>query len=85
VTVSGAEAQNYSFNYVDGTLTVTKKPDVGLKGDVNGDGKVNVGDIMAVINIMAGQGSNNAKGDVNEDGKVNVGDIMAVINIMAKQ
>jgi biopolymer transport protein ExbD len=58
-------------------------PDVGPKGDVNGDSKVNVGDIMAVINVMAGLGGNNAKGDVNGDGKVNVGDIMAVINIMA--
>ena len=55
----------------------------GLKGDVNQDGKVNVGDIMAIINIMAGQGGNNAKADVNGDGNVNVGDIMAVINIMA--
>jgi len=55
------------------------------KGDVNGDGKVNVGDIMAVINVMAGQGQNIDKNaaDVNNDGSVNVGDIMAVINIMA--
>ena len=53
-----------------------------ITGDVNGDGKVNVGDIMAVINIMSAN-TNDAKGDVNQDGKVNVGDIMAVINIMA--
>ena len=55
------------------------------KGDVNGDGEVNVGDIMAVINYMAGQTENIDKkvGDVNNDGNVNVGDIMAIINIMA--
>ena len=55
------------------------------KGDVNGDGKVNVGDIMAVINVMAGLDgeAEKAAADVNGDGKVNVGDIMAVINIMA--
>jgi len=55
------------------------------KGDVNGDGKVNVGDIMAVINVMAGVGgeAEKAAADVNGDGAVNVGDIMAVINIMA--
>jgi hypothetical protein len=56
-----------------------------LRGDVNGDGAVNVGDIMAIINVMAVQegaaGERNA--DVNGDGAVNVGDIMAVINIMA--
>ena len=56
-----------------------------IKGDVNGDGKVNVGDIMAVINVMAGQGgeAEKAAADLNGDGSVNVGDIMAVINIMA--
>jgi len=55
------------------------------KGDVNGDGKVNVGDIMAVINVMAGVGgeAEKAAADINGDGAVNVGDIMAVINIMA--
>jgi len=52
------------------------------KGDLNGDGKVNVGDIMAIINIMA-DGGKDMKGDVNGDGAVNVGDIMAIINIMA--
>ena len=51
-------------------------------GDLNGDGKVNVGDIMAIINIMA-DGGKDLKGDVNGDGAVNVGDIMAIINIMA--
>ena len=52
---------------------------------MNGDGNVNVGDIMAVINYMAGQteGIDEKVADVNGDGKVNVGDIMAIINIMA--
>ena len=54
-------------------------------GDVNGDGHVDVGDIMAVINYMAGTAQNISKevADVNGDGAVNVGDIMAVIEIMA--
>ena len=56
-------------------------------GDVNGDGKVNVGDIMAVINYMAGQttGISKQKADVNGDNAVNVGDIMAIINSMASK
>ena len=57
-------------------------------GDLNGDSQVDVGDIMAIINIMA-KGSltaaDIAKADLNGDGQVDVGDIMAVINIMAKQ
>jgi len=61
--------------------------DERLRGDVNGDGHVNVGDIMAVINYMAGQttGIEKITADVNGDGHVNVGDIMAIINIMAAQ
>ena len=61
------------------------EPEPIIIGDVNGDGAVNVGDIMAVINVMAGQGQDIDKklADVNNDGAVNVGDIMAIINIMA--
>jgi hypothetical protein len=55
-----------------------------LVGDVNGDSKVNVGDIMAVINVMAAN-TYDADADVNGDGDVNVGDIMAIINKMAEQ
>ena len=54
-------------------------------GDVNGDETVDVGDVMAVINIMAGQteGFSPEQADVNKDGLVDVGDVMAIINIMA--
>lgn len=55
-----------------------------LPGDVNADGAVNVGDIMAVVNVMAGQmaGIDKNVADVNADGAVNTGDIMAIINLM---
>ena len=53
-----------------------------IKGDVNNDGNVNVADISAIIDVMAGTDAyENA--DVNGDGDVNVADISAVIDIMA--
>ncbi len=53
-------------------------------GDVNGDGAVNVADIGAVIDIMAGSADvSSASADVNGDGAVNVADIAAIIDIMA--
>ena len=57
-----------------------------IPGDVNGDGAVDVGDIMAIINYMAGitEGVDKDIVDVNGDKSVDVGDIMAVINIMAQ-
>ena len=56
-------------------------------GDVNDDGVVNVADIAAIIDVMAG-GSGIANplqqmADVNGDGTVNVADIGTVIDIMA--
>ena len=52
------------------------------KGDVNGDGEVDVADISSIITVMAA-GSDDAAADVNEDGKVDVADISSVITIMA--
>ena len=57
-----------------------------VKGDVNGDGTVNVADIATVIDVMAGVvtdpvSARNA--DVNGDGNVDVADIATIISIMA--
>ena len=55
----------------------------GLIGDVNGDGKVNVSDVSALINMIMGlTAMNQAAADVNGDGKVNVSDVSALINII---
>ena len=58
---------------------------VGIKGDANGDGTVDVADIATVISYMAGQtaGLVKEKSDVNGDGTVDVADIAAIIEIMA--
>lgn len=54
----------------------------GANGDVNGDGAVNVADISAIIDVMAGTAVY-PSADVNGDGAVNVADISTVIDIMA--
>ena len=63
-----------------------------LPGDVNGDGTVDVADIAAIIDVMAGvslnpdadpEADDNLKADVNGDGTVDVADIAMVIDIMA--
>ena len=59
-----------------------------IKGDVNGDGTVDVADIASIIDIMAGatvpDASPSGAADVNGDGIVDVADIAAVIDIMAQ-
>jgi hypothetical protein len=55
------------------------------KGDVNGDGVVDVADIATIIDVMAGKGdaATQAAADVNGDTQVDVADIATVIDIMA--
>ncbi len=52
------------------------------KGDVNGDGVVNVADVSAIVSVMAGT-AHHPDADVNGDGEVNVADVSTVITIMA--
>ena len=55
----------------------------GIKGDVNGDGEVNIADVNAIIDMIL-SGSMDAKGDVNGDSEVNIADVNAIIDIILK-
>ena len=59
--------------------------EAAIPGDVNKDGKVDVGDLVSVSNFMAGEAESVtlADADVNKDGKVDVGDLVSISNIMA--
>lgn len=52
-----------------------------LKGDVNGDGEVNIADINVIIDMIL-SGRSDPSGDVNGDGEVNIADINVVIDII---
>ena len=63
----------------------TAKP-THIPGDVNEDTEVNINDVVAVINQMAGTASwryANVNGDT--DGNVDINDVVAIINIMARK
>ena len=56
-----------------------------LKGDVNGDGEVNVADINAIVGIILGKPADDAtmrRADVNGDGEINIADINMVVSII---
>ena len=85
ITVSGAEAQNYKISYVKGKLTIEKP--AYILGDANGDGVVNVTDIVATVNYIMNKPSddfNKYAADVNQDDDVNVTDIVGMVNIIMK-
>ncbi|MBP5339276.1 MAG: hypothetical protein J6Z14_08270 [Prevotella sp.] len=52
------------------------------RADVNGDGRVDIADIISVINTNAG--GTNAKPDVNRDGKVDKADVKLIIDEFAR-
>ena len=54
----------------------------GLKGDVDGNGSVGLGDIEAILKIMAG-GAGTRAADVDGSGGVGLGDIESILRIMA--
>ncbi len=51
--------------------------------DVNIDGEVDISDVVAVINTMAGSTTYKNTADVNGDNNVNISDVVAIINYMA--
>ncbi|MBQ9217151.1 MAG: hypothetical protein IJ160_03100 [Muribaculaceae bacterium] len=52
------------------------------RGDVTGDGKVDIADVNGIINIMLGKAQTTATADITGDGKVDIADVNAAINIM---
>lgn len=70
--------------YVDNFKVLYNPTVTAVKGDVNEDKKVDISDIVAVINQIAGTASY-PNADVNTDDKVDISDIVAIINIIAGQ
>ena len=64
----------------DGTLGAA---DVSLTGDINGDGNINVLDIvMLVDHILNPDASELESGDINSDGNIDILDVVALVSIV---
>jgi len=83
VSVSGGEAQNYSFVYVDGTLTVTERT-----ADVNSDGRINGMDLVASVDCILNE-TYNSRADLypvgNPDGVINGMDLVELVELVMSQ
>ena len=56
-----------------------------IKGDANGDGEVNVADIVEIVNYIMNKPSEKfifSVADMNDDGEVNVSDIVKVVSLI---
>ena len=54
-----------------------------IQRDVNHDGSVDISDIVAVINTIAGESTYVSSADVNKDENTDISDIVAIINHIA--
>jgi hypothetical protein len=75
--VNGTESEWSNIEQV--TLTES----TWLMGDVDRDGKVNVSDVTALVNMILGVVPMDQEvADVDGNGKVNVSDVTALVNII---
>ena len=71
----GEKPADLNFN-----ITVAEK-----KGDANGDGVVDVADVVAVVNYILGKASGNfnkAAANINGDEYIDVADVVGIVNII---
>ena len=80
-SVSSFQKSSFTLNWSE----VQEEPSGRLRGDANGDGKVNSTDVVTVANYvlqMNPQPFVFENADVNEDGKVNITDLVGIANII---
>ncbi|MDO4512032.1 MAG: endonuclease [Bacteroidales bacterium] len=74
--------QSYRLGYTSPESNVITIEGMGITGDINGDGQVNVSDVTMLINIILGTEAPKPQADVNADGDINVSDVTSLINII---
>jgi|GEM_PF-816138 len=65
-------------------ISVTEAAAAGLRGDVNNDGDVNIGDVTTLIDYLLNPATeiNAANADVTLEGDINIGDVTALIDYL---
>lgn len=81
---SGQHVATVQAAYESGlSEVVTRNFTIALVGDVNGDSRVDVSDVTALINRILGTANyKTAVCDVNGDGEINVSDVTALISLL---
>ena len=81
ITIWNFDNSTYQY-FCDDLLWISFGVISDLYGDVNCDGKVDISDIVFVINTIAGN-ADNIKADVNGDSNIDISDVVSIINIIA--
>lgn len=80
---------SYTFSGVAGTIedrfVLTTKQQTVILGDVNGNGGVDIGDAVTIVNYLVGKESSTfvAKAaDTNRNGQIDIGDAVTIVNYL---
>ncbi len=77
-TDANAQTTDIALNELESMYFTAKTV---LRGDMNGDGKIDVIDVTALVNGVL-NGNINEACDVNGDGRVDVSDVTTLINLI---
>ena len=85
-TAYDAECVDVTYARIDGGTEApgyfSEKPAI-VRGDVNGDGAVNIADVTNLIDyLLGGTRMSPAAADCNQDGQVNIGDVTHLIDYL---
>ncbi len=87
-TYSSSNPMDKTYAHIDGGTSnpgyFTAK-NAGLRGDVNGDGNVNISDVTALINYLLSHnatGLNLQNANCNQNSTINISDVTALINYL---
>ena len=75
----------FDNNATSNSYTISNIELSGQKGDVNLDGKVDISDVVLMVNYILGDNSltNVPKyGDMNDDKTINISDVVALVNVI---
>ena len=83
VTYEDTNYDSYINEGDDVAIDNVQLADQALRGDINGDGTVNVADVTPLVDfLLYGTPIPNPDGDCNMDGKINVTDVAALIDYL---
>jgi hypothetical protein len=84
--------QNAKYSLTSGSAKVTMPETIGLlsiedylKGDVNGDGEVDIADAVCIVNHVVGKPTpafNDKAADANGDGDIDIADAVRIVNLV---
>lgn len=88
VLTSGGSVAEFVHDHNSGSFEWSPDAQDFTLGDVNGDEKINVSDIVSLVNYISESAPAifvEEAADVNQDNKINVADIVTLVNLVSNQ